>query len=153
IVLKAVAKNPAERYAAAQELADDLGRFLRDEPIRARRPTLLDRATKWARRHRPVVVSAALLLLLAAVGLLVTTLLVARAYDGERLARARTEESFRQADEALELFTKITEEELADNPFLQRVRKRLLEASLEYYQSFIRQRGDDPSAQAKLTAS
>jgi WD40 repeat protein/serine/threonine protein kinase len=58
IVLKALEKNPAERYATAQEMADDLERFLRDEPIRARRPTLVLRLRKWSRRHRPVVVSA-----------------------------------------------------------------------------------------------
>jgi WD40 repeat protein len=58
IVLKALEKNPAERYATAKEMADDLERFLKDEPIRARRPTLLLRARKWARRHRPIVVSA-----------------------------------------------------------------------------------------------
>jgi serine/threonine protein kinase len=38
VVLKALAKEPAERYATAQELADDLRRFLADEPIRARPP-------------------------------------------------------------------------------------------------------------------
>src|SRR5262249_35830614 len=49
IVLKAMAKNPAERYATMQELADDLERFLEDKPIRARRPTLRQRAGKWVR--------------------------------------------------------------------------------------------------------
>ena len=39
IVLKAMAKDPAGRYATAQELADDLRRFLEDRPIMARRPT------------------------------------------------------------------------------------------------------------------
>jgi WD40 repeat protein len=58
IVLKALEKNPAERYATAKELADDLERFLKDEPIRARPPSLGLRLRKWARRHRPVVVSA-----------------------------------------------------------------------------------------------
>ena len=51
VVLKAMEKNPAERYATAQELADDLERWLKDEPIRAKRPTLLQWGRKWARRH------------------------------------------------------------------------------------------------------
>jgi serine/threonine protein kinase/Flp pilus assembly protein TadD len=74
IVGKAMEKNPADRYATAQELADDLDRFLKDEPIRARRPTLVQRARKWSRRHRHVVWSAvvctsvAVLLLAACMG-------------------------------------------------------------------------------------
>jgi WD40 repeat protein len=52
IVLKTMAKAPSDRYATAADLADDLGRFLDDRPIRARRPSLLDRAGKWAVRHR-----------------------------------------------------------------------------------------------------
>jgi serine/threonine protein kinase/Flp pilus assembly protein TadD len=66
IVGKAMEKNLADRYATAQELADDLARFLKDEPIRARRPTLVQRARKWARRHTALVWSAAVVLLLAA---------------------------------------------------------------------------------------
>jgi eukaryotic-like serine/threonine-protein kinase len=58
IVLKAIEKNPADRFGTAQELADDLERFLKDEPIRAKRPSVVQRARKWMRRHRPVVVSA-----------------------------------------------------------------------------------------------
>jgi serine/threonine protein kinase/tetratricopeptide (TPR) repeat protein len=52
IVLKAIEKNPAERYATAQEMADDLRRFLDDRPIHAKRPTLVQRARKWTRRHK-----------------------------------------------------------------------------------------------------
>ncbi len=48
-----------------RELAEDLRRFSRDEPILARRSTPLQRARRWARRHRPVMVSAALALLAA----------------------------------------------------------------------------------------
>jgi WD40 repeat protein/serine/threonine protein kinase len=59
IVLKALAKSPAERYGTAQGLADDLRRFLEDRPIRARRPSPVQRARKWARRHPALVWSAA----------------------------------------------------------------------------------------------
>jgi len=59
IVQKAMAKNPEERYATAQEMATDLRRFLRDEPILARPVTLPMRMRRWARRHRPVMLSAA----------------------------------------------------------------------------------------------
>src|SRR5262249_30854920 len=51
IVLKGMEKNPADRYATAQELADDLRRFLEDKPIRARRAGLLLKSRKWGRRH------------------------------------------------------------------------------------------------------
>ncbi len=69
IVLKAMEKNPADRYAAAQELADDLRCFLEDRTIRARRPTALQRGRKWARRHQAVVWAAGVVLFLAAAGL------------------------------------------------------------------------------------
>jgi WD40 repeat protein/serine/threonine protein kinase len=78
IVGKAMEKNPAERYATAQELSDDLQRFLRDEPIRARRPTLWQKVKKWARRNRPVVWSAgvacAVLAVLTIIGLLLSNM-------------------------------------------------------------------------------
>jgi serine/threonine protein kinase/Tfp pilus assembly protein PilF len=65
IVLKAMEKRQQDRYATAQELAEDLERWLRNEPIHARRPTLVQRAIKWGRRHKPVVVASAVVLLMA----------------------------------------------------------------------------------------
>jgi serine/threonine protein kinase/Flp pilus assembly protein TadD len=59
IVLKAMEKNPAERYGTAQALADDLERWLKDEPIRARRPSVVQRLRRWSRRHRPMVAGLA----------------------------------------------------------------------------------------------
>ncbi len=58
IVMKAIAKNPRERYATAQELADDLGRYLDDMPIQAKRPSLLQRTNKWTHRNKTFVRTA-----------------------------------------------------------------------------------------------
>jgi hypothetical protein len=160
VVLKAVAKAPAERYATAQEMADDLQRFLEDRPIRARRPSPVEKAWKWARRHKAVVASALAALLLSVAVLAAGTALTASAYGRERQKareadeqRSRAEESFRQARRAVDQFAQISEEELAGNPALEGVRRRLLEAALEYYQDFINQRHDDPSIQEELEAS
>lgn len=97
IVLKAIAKNPAERYATAQDLADDLQRYLKDEPIRARRPSLLGRARKWSRRHRPVVASAivagAAVVAIAIVALVISLGNISRALKEETAAREREKET------------------------------------------------------------
>jgi tRNA A-37 threonylcarbamoyl transferase component Bud32 len=64
ICLKCLEKDPSRRYATAAELGDDLGRFLRGEPVRARRVGLVERTVKWVRR-RPAAALAGLVALLA----------------------------------------------------------------------------------------
>jgi tetratricopeptide (TPR) repeat protein/serine/threonine protein kinase len=66
IVQKAMEKNPADRYATAKELANDLRRFLADEPIRARPAGVARRLRKWGRRN-PAITAAALAALAATV--------------------------------------------------------------------------------------
>jgi serine/threonine protein kinase/WD40 repeat protein/tetratricopeptide (TPR) repeat protein len=68
IILKAMARDPAERYATAEALADDLCRFLADRPIRARRTALTEQVWRWCRRN-PVMA-----ILLGTVLLLLSTL-------------------------------------------------------------------------------
>jgi eukaryotic-like serine/threonine-protein kinase len=160
IVLKAIARAPGERYATAQELADDLRRFLEDRPILARRPTLRDRLRKWSRRHRAVVVSALVLLIAGVLGLVATTVLIAgehaetkAAYERERAQRVRAEQSFQQARQAVDALTRVSEEELAGVPPLQGLRRVLLETALNYYRDFIDQSRDDPNLKAELEAS
>jgi serine/threonine protein kinase len=157
IVLKAVAKGPEERYATAGEMAADLRRFLNERPILARRPSLIERGRKWMRRHPALVGAAVLFLVFTVAGLSVTTALVAReqartrsAYDREKLRAEEAEDRFRLARRAADDLIQVAEEELADKPYLDGVRKRLLEAALSYYQELIAYRREDPDAQAEL---
>jgi serine/threonine protein kinase len=157
IILKALGKTPDERYATAQELADDLRRFLEDRPILARRPTLVERTGRWLRRHRVVAVATFVVLLLAVLGLTLSTVLIAReqartrkAYESEAAQLARAEENFRQAREAVDFFTQVSAEEMADRPEMQAIRRKMLERALVYYQKFIDEHGDNPAIRGDL---
>ena len=57
IVLKAIEKDPRARYASAQALAEDLGRFLDDRPILARRASAVEPYVRWARRNKGLAAS------------------------------------------------------------------------------------------------
>jgi hypothetical protein len=79
IILKAMAREPAHRYASAQAMADDLERFLSDRTILARRSTWTERTWLWCHRN-PVVAG-----LLAAVAGLLATLAVGSTIAAFRL--------------------------------------------------------------------
>ncbi len=97
IVLKALAKEPAERYATARELADDLRRFLEDKPIRAKRPSPWQRLKKWTRRHWPVVVS-----LTGAAAALLVAVTVTATVAALRIAEEKRRNQLLTAELALE---------------------------------------------------
>ena len=65
ICLKCLEKDPKRRYASALGLAEDLERWLKHEPIQARRIGPFTRGTKWVRRNPSIAVMAAMLLALA----------------------------------------------------------------------------------------
>ncbi len=68
IVLKAIEKDPKTRYPSAEALGEDLGRFLADEPIRARRATLTEQTVRWCRRNPAVASLVAAVLLATLIG-------------------------------------------------------------------------------------
>jgi eukaryotic-like serine/threonine-protein kinase len=71
ICLKCLQKNPLRRYLSAEALAEDLGRYLRGEPIHARPAGSFEKMFRWCRR-KPALASAVALLGLIAVGSAVT---------------------------------------------------------------------------------
>ncbi|WP_165224811.1 serine/threonine-protein kinase [Aquisphaera insulae] len=95
IVLKAIEKDPADRYATAEAMAEDLQRFLDDQPIRARRVGVPERYARWARRN-PVIailggVLTAVLLAATASSVLVARRMAALAKVNQDTARSERE--------------------------------------------------------------
>jgi len=91
IVLKCLEKEPIRRYATARALAEDLDRWLRGEPVLARRPSLTYRGAKFARRHRAgVALSLLCAVALAGWGAAAWNERVRRAASAEALALAES---------------------------------------------------------------
>jgi eukaryotic-like serine/threonine-protein kinase len=95
VCLKAMATRPEDRYASAAELAEEIQRWLADEPVRADREPAVARLARWGRRHRPIVAGAAALLLTAVAALSAGILVVGREQRNterqRRLAEDRAE--------------------------------------------------------------
>ncbi|HKE09390.1 MAG TPA: protein kinase [Candidatus Acidoferrum sp.] len=95
VVLKALKKEPKERYRSVTALDDDLRRYLRDEPISARPDTLAYRGTKFVRRHSVAVALAAVAFVGTAAGVVGTLVQASKAraqrdFALRQLARAES---------------------------------------------------------------
>jgi tetratricopeptide (TPR) repeat protein len=170
ICLKCLEKEPAKRYAAAGDLADDLRRFLDNRPILARPVSVVEKAWKWAKRQ-PYQAALAGLFALILIGLTFGSVALARyrtkqaeelkiANEAEAAARGvaeeqrdiakqqfkRAEENFLSAREAVDkLLVRVGGERLIREPRAEKLRTELLESSLAFYDRFLQAHGDDPS--------
>jgi serine/threonine protein kinase/Flp pilus assembly protein TadD len=162
IVLKAMEKNPQERYATAQEMAGDLRRFLEHRPIEAKPSSLAKKLRKWAQRHKAVVTTAVGFLIVVALTLAVSTALIwrqqqqtERAYEAEAeqrqqadLERQRAIDSLKDARAAVEqMLTRVGAKELADVPQMESTRRELLTDALRFCRRFLERRTSDPELQ------
>jgi serine/threonine protein kinase/WD40 repeat protein/tetratricopeptide (TPR) repeat protein len=100
IVLKASARDPAQRYPTAGDLAEDLRRFIDDRPVQARRASVRERLWRWCRRNPVVAVlgtAVVVLLLLATVS---ATLTARQAQELARSEGQRAEAETRSRQQA-----------------------------------------------------
>jgi serine/threonine protein kinase len=165
IVLKAMAKNPDERYATAQELADDLRRFVGQQPIKARPPSFAARTVKWVVKHRTAVATtfATLLLILAATafvqwrarGEVEEALGEVRAKSEElQDAQRRTHQTLHLAREAVDdMYTEFANEWLSDQPQLTTKELEFLAKAVRVYKRLVEEFPADAELKVKAAAA
>ena len=95
IVAKALEKDKARRYSSAAELAADIRRYLQEEPIVARRASVVYQLRKFARRHRALVTSVATALVMLVAGVIASTWEAARALTAEHEAEQQRDSAAR----------------------------------------------------------
>ncbi|MBK9386967.1 MAG: protein kinase [Planctomycetes bacterium] len=100
ILAKAIEREPSQRYQSAHELAEDLERFLRCEPIRARAVSVPARLLRWVLRSPRLAAALAALLLSLSAGLAVALVLLRRSEDERELAEQRAYSAHLAAAEA-----------------------------------------------------
>ena len=135
VCMKALRKPSGERYATAGELAQEVQRYLADEPVQAYAEPWTSRVLRWARRHKTAVSAAAVLLLTATTALGITTVLVSK-------EKTEAEAQGQQARHAVQILTKVADIGFDDQ--LDPLQKEFLEEALQYYEQFTSRVAHDP---------
>ena len=154
--LKAMALRAENRYNSARALAEDIERWMADEPMLALREGWIARARRWSRKHRTAVAALAGLFIAATIGLAIGTVLITREWKETQVQRniaqaqgrvAQTqrneaEAQGRQARQAVRLLTRVAE--IGFDEQLDPLQKQFLENALAYYEQFTGRGVDDP---------
>jgi len=148
---KAMARDPAGRYASAADVATDIRRWLADEPVTAYRDPWLVQAGRWARRHRTAVATAGVLLATTAVALAVGSGLLwqeerrtAAQRDRAEAERVRAEANLDAAHRLTTGLIVVTEQLLPPVRGSELARRDLTQAAARVFRTFAEQRPDDP---------
>ncbi len=138
ICRKAMAKNPCDRYASAEFLAEELERWLGDEPVLAWRDSLATQTRRWIKKHRAASAGIAVTLLALLVGNGVFSAYTSsvnkklrQAFENEQNSRALAVEQGDLALKSLRSVTTDIQRKLQFVPAAQQVRASLLETALE----------------------
>jgi serine/threonine protein kinase/tetratricopeptide (TPR) repeat protein len=150
VVMKAMSPCRDDRYATAQEFADDLRRVRDGRPTLARPPTVPERLGRWALRHRRVVRVAAGICLCAVIGFALSTFLIAREKLKADYNFERAERRLRDAHDAVDRFGAQLAEKLASLGGAETLRREVLQDTLRFYSEFIADAADDPTLQDDL---
>jgi serine/threonine protein kinase/tetratricopeptide (TPR) repeat protein len=143
IVMKALEKDRARRYATANGLGEDVRRYLADEPVHAGPPSAAYRLRKFARRNKAWVGAAAVVAAVLVIATAVSAALAVRATLAERRTlaeRDRAEANFRMARDAVDRFTQVGQSADLKSRGMDQLRRRLLQNAREFYGRFVLER-------------
>ncbi|MCK4759222.1 MAG: serine/threonine protein kinase, partial [Candidatus Aminicenantes bacterium] len=104
ITMKAMAKDRTQRYASVSELAADIMRYLRHEPVVAGPPSAMYRMKKYVRRHRTAVAAAALVVVAMVIGITGTSIGLVKSTKAEKRTREEAQTAQQVSDFLVELF-------------------------------------------------
>ncbi|HEV8269367.1 MAG TPA: protein kinase, partial [Thermoanaerobaculia bacterium] len=141
VVLKALRKEPRERYVSVEQLAEDVRRLLDGRPVLARPATFAYRTSKFVRRNRAAVTAAAVAVLALIAGLVATTHQARVA----REERARAERRFADVRRLANTFLFEFHDAIKDLPGSTRARALVVKRAREYLASLAREAGGDPA--------
>ena len=153
IIAKAMSADPTNRYQSAAELEADLRRFLEGKPTRARRPSWLQVATKWAARNRAIVTSAIAALLVITVSLAAMNLFLMRKTSVLNAQTHQANSKLATAESNLERLGLQVAEALKQVPGSEAEREVLLKEVLGMYGQLIAEFGNRPSLQSKAAVT
>jgi tetratricopeptide (TPR) repeat protein len=153
VIAKAMSKSREDRYETAEQFADDLGRVLSGEPTIARPPTLLDRISRVASKHRSVVATGIVIVALGFVGFAIATAKLATAKAIADANSVKAERGETLARDAVDRLGSQMAELLADIPAAATVRRQLLMQTLDYYSRFSNEVENDPRLRKDLATT
>ena len=149
IVLKALEKEPARRYASVERLADDIRRHLDGLPVLARKHTPWYYSSKFARRHKAGVAGAALLALSLVAGVAATL----REAHLANLQRARAERRFQDVRNLANSLLFELHDNIRDLPGSTPARELLVNRALQYLDSLSAESAGDTGLRRELAAA
>ena len=149
IILKAMRKEPVERYASAEELSEDLGRFLAGQPVSARHPSFRYLAGKYISRHRgrAAVLAAGVVLLLGGSAAIAWEARVAN------LERAKAQRRFDDLRKLASAMVFEVNESLEEYSGATPARKLLVARGLEYLDALAKESHGDRSLQREVVSA
>lgn len=143
VCLKAMARDPDDRYPSAAAIANDVEHWLADEPVSVVRDSPGARVGRWTRRNRAWTQACAVALLLVAVTSATAAILVNRARREAVQQKEYAVARLRDARAAIDKWVTGGGEAMKDIPELQNVRKQLLQMAAQDYERLARQGVDD----------